>query len=239
MKENAIKKINSMGSIGGILVTICKVIMIIAATIILAATIAVGVLPKDFVQFTAGGNGSVTVDLGAIDQHLTEDDITKINSGEVLEENNAHISINSNGNSFRLTEMIADGDTITISGGGNSNRVFTLQNVFYVLIIALITVIMSITSLFFGGAVCKAFKVCQSPFEENVIRKMRNFALSLLPWVVLRSITESAIGSLLNGSIKVSVTLDVSMLIIVLVLLALVYIFKYGAILQRESDETL
>ena len=76
-------------------------------------------------------------------------------------------------------------------------------------------------------------------YLENVIKKMRGFAYSLIPWVILNSTSRSMIDSLLNGKLNVQVSLDITMLIIVLIVLALVYIFQYGAMLQQESDETL
>ena len=93
--------------------------------------------------------------------------------------------------------------------------------------------------MIFAGKVCKAFRDCQSPFEENVIRRMQYFAYSLIPTVLLESVVAGSIGYFLGNTDGIGVNLNVSTILVVLVVFALVYVFKYGALLQQESDETL
>ena len=94
-------------------------------------------------------------------------------------------------------------------------------------------------TLFFVSGVCKAFRDCESPFEENVIVNMKKFAYSLIPWLIGSSVIGSVGESILAGKPVVNFSLDLGMVLVVLVLFLLITIFKYGAILQQESDETL
>ena len=96
-----------------------------------------------------------------------------------------------------------------------------------------------LVGIIFAGRLAKSFRDCESPFEERVIRRMKQFAYSLIPWAVLSSISGSLDQRLWMAGGGLSFDLNVGMIVVVLVILALAYIFQYGAILQRESDETL
>jgi len=43
----------------------------------------------------------------------------------------------------------------------------------------------------------------------------------------------------MSGSSKVSLSINIAVVFTIVVIFALTYIFKYGAVLQQESDETL
>ena len=237
MKENAIQKINKMGKVGGIIINIAKVFCIIGLLFTMAGTIATLCIPKDFIYFKGSTNGSVVINMEAVGKTLSDEDREKINRGESL--NGGSVKFEENGKSITMEEAYAEGNTITFSAGEALNQSVSLHDMAYALITAVVTVAMTLVSLFFAGFLCKAFKECASPFEENVIVKMRHFAYSLIPWVILNSISNSMFSSILNGKMDVQISLDINMLIIVLIILALVYIFQYGAMLQQESDETL
>ena len=101
-------------------------------------------------------------------------------------------------------------------------------------------VIMTLVTLFFVGFLCKAFRYCESPFEENVIKKMQNLAISLIPWTIISSIADNFITNLINvGNFELGISIDIKVVLVIILIFVLVYIFKYGAVLQRESDETL
>ena len=68
---------------------------------------------------------------------------------------------------------------------------------------------------------------------------MQNLAISLIPWTIVSSVSDSVVASYLQGGLQFQFNLDLSVALVVLIVFILVYIFKYGAILQQESDETL
>ena len=68
---------------------------------------------------------------------------------------------------------------------------------------------------------------------------MTSFAFSLIPWVFLSSLVNSVSNSITTGGPHVSLSINLGMILIILVIFALTLIFKYGAVLQQESDETL
>ena len=68
---------------------------------------------------------------------------------------------------------------------------------------------------------------------------MKHLAVALIPWCIISSVSDSTFSSIVSGKPSFSLSVDLGMVLVVLVVLVLVYIFKYGAVLQQESDETL
>ncbi len=106
------------------------------------------------------------------------------------------------------------------------------------LVLAVLLGITQVT-LYFIGFLCKAFRDCESPFEENVIKKMQHLAYALIPWTVASSLVEIVINNIIRGNKGIALSVDFGVILVVLLVFLLAYIFKYGAILQQESDETL
>lgn len=237
MKEQAVQKINSMGKVGGILILIAKILCGIALALSIIGSIIIVCIPRDFITLQGSTSGTVIINMDAIGRGLTDEERDNINNGKTFGDDT--LTYEFSANKMTLDQFSAEGNTIRISSTDTLTNSVSLRDLGYVLVTAVITIAMTLVSFFFAGFLCKAFKECQSPFEENVIKKMRGFAYSLIPWVILNSTSRSMIDSLLNGKLNVQVSLDITMLIIVLIILALVYIFQYGAMLQQESDETL
>lgn len=237
MKTDAILKINKMGQIGSIILIIAKVLCILGLVGTLIGTVVIGVMPKELITFGIAGKGDVEVDLSAIGVNLSDEERAEI--GKSLASGEVSGSLDVNGTTITFDDFSVNGNVIHLSSSGESVRRTSLHSVFPAMICALVSLALTLTTLFFAGFLAKAFKTCQSPFEENVIKKMRNFAYSLIPWVVMKSVSESIFESIFSGRLDVNISIDFAMLAIVLVILALVYIFQYGAVLQQESDETL
>lgn len=237
MKTDAILKINKMGQVGNIVLIIAKVLCIIALVGTIVATAAIAAIPRDFITLGISGVGDVEVNMEAIGTQLTEEE--RMHIDQAMGENGGSMSLDVNGAEVYFDSIEANGNVIHISSSGATRQRMSLYNFLPGLICAIMTLALMLTSLFFAGALTKAFENCATPFEESVIKKMRNFAFSLIPWVVMTSISESVLNSVLSGAVNVNISIDFAMLAIVLIILALVYIFKYGAMLQQESDETL
>lgn len=107
----------------------------------------------------------------------------------------------------------------------------------------------SIVAYVFLAFTADAFRRCDSPFEDRVIRRMNVFA-----WVLFASVLISVLGSvarmylpdLILGSGRAAVPLLIpsllssfAPLVVPLIVLFLVRVFRHGAALQKESDETL
>lgn len=232
-KNLAIKRINGIGKAGRIISIIILIVTILGFVGTLAGTIFFGLIPKDTVTADLGTVVSVDVDMNRLGEEISDEDaqqiMDSINGADdemTLDGNDANINAEVNGNVL----------TLNIDAAG---RVFRNQDVVWLGVVSLIYIGCTIVFLVFLKNLCKAFEVCESPFEDGVIKSMRNFALSILPWGFVGGISHSITESVLGNQFKLSLSADLGVIIVVLVIFGLSYIFKYGAVLQQESDETL
>ena len=84
----------------------------------------------------------------------------------------------------------------------------------------------------------KALRKCETPFCESVIKSMSRFAISLIPAVFMNMVCGGMWSSLFSGS-GFAMTVNLGSVLLVAVIFLLIAVFKYGALLQQESDETL
>ncbi|MBQ5325201.1 MAG: hypothetical protein J6J58_07115, partial [Oscillospiraceae bacterium] len=63
--------------------------------------------------------------------------------------------------------------------------------------------------------------------------------ISIIPMALLQSVTDSITNSMMTGDIDIVLGIDLMTVILVILIFLLATIFKYGTMLQKESDETL
>lgn len=229
MKEQVIQKINKIGKISGIITTIAKVLVGIGVVLTLVGTIICFVIPKDLLKFSVVGDVIMEMNYASLGVEVSDAEVAEMQE---------HMKWEFTGDADDFSEVSVTDEKITMKGVYDDFS-FSLRDLSGLLILALITMVMTLVTLFFVGALCKAFRDCQSPFEESVIKKMQHLAYALIPWTVVATVTNSIADSVMNHKMSLSFTLDLGVVLIVLVVLVLVHIFKYGAVLQQESDETL
>ena len=252
MKEQAIQKINKVGKISTIVAIISKILVILGFVVCAISLVICLVLPKDLVKVTTVGNMVTKVNYDLMGIEVSDDDIqqwkdmqTLLEDGEDLQIETVQngmmsgsLTVSSTSQTYIPTEVKIEEGTVTVDME-SPEVVITLRSVAGLMITAMIALAMTIVTITFVEKLCKAFRDCQSPFEENVIKKMQNLAYVLIPWTLISSVSESIITSFMSNSINFSISLDLGVVLVVLIVLVLVYIFKYGAVLQQESDETL
>lgn len=231
-QETALKKINDLGKAGSIIALIFKVIFIIGFVATLIGFIALRVLPKDLFSINVDGVANVVVDGSGVGQNTIGDDLT------IDDINGIDGSISYNDAKLGLTSVTGNGSKIEIDAAGNIAN-FNMRTISYVVLLAMIDIAMCFVTALFAGFLCKAFANCSSPFDEDVIKKLKMFAFSLIPWALVNSVSTGMSSLIFSGNSKLSLNLNIGIIVIVLVILALSYIFQYGAVLQKESDETL
>ncbi|MBQ9136814.1 MAG: DUF2975 domain-containing protein [Lachnospiraceae bacterium] len=230
MKEQAIRKINKIGKVSNIITLIAKILVGIAMTVTLIATIVCFIIPESMLKFDIKSSMTMEMNYSELGVSMSEEDIAVAEAElkrTVLVEGDAD-----------FTDVVVEGDKITMTGDLETFS-FTMRDATWLALMGSLVLVLTFVTLFFISALCKAFRDCQSPFEENVIRKMQNFAIALIPWAIVSTVVNSITNSLLNNKLSIIFSVDLGVVLIVLVVLVLVYIFKYGAVLQQESDETL
>lgn len=202
--------------------------------ILLLATILFFAIPKGSIQVDGTKKAVIEVDVEKFGQTLSEADAEMIKAE--LETETKGIELDGDAVSHENVEVI--GNIIRV---GEEGRAFSLDihDLGWMVLLVMVMMALVMVTLCFIGSLCKAFRNCRSPFEENVIQKMQRFAYALIPWTIASSMIDSIGNSFISGYPEVSFSLNVGMILIVLVVFLLTYIFKYGAVLQQESDETL
>lgn len=219
MKNANITKINRLGTAGKIL----SVILLVITTIALVATvifgIAIATLPEDFLKVNGKWVSTTITDLSSpmvsrdiVENYSDERNILglaiKVVSHDKANENNKDI-------------VTSDTETTIEGNAGKPIKFFGI----FISVLCAVMLIFLVIALRFAKALCKSLEKCDSPFQEDVVQKMKNFAISLIPWGVF------CVGA---GGVSA-----VGIVFIVIIVCLFSAIFKHGAELQRESDETL
>lgn len=225
MKEEAIKKINKIGKISGIFALISKILVGMGLFLLLAGVVVCFAVPESFIKFGLGTEVDITVDMNSVDQKLSDADVEMMKKDMQV-------------NGEAPTEVTVDNNVIHVSEA-DENLTLTLRDIAWLLVVVTLGLVMTMITLCFISGLCKAFRDCSTPFEPNVIKKMQNFAYSLIPWALVSTVTQSVSNSLVSNKLDLTLSVDLGVIIVVLVVFLLVHIFKYGAVLQQESDETL
>ncbi|MBO5302690.1 MAG: DUF2975 domain-containing protein [Lachnospiraceae bacterium] len=229
MKEQAIQKINKIGKISNVITLIAKILIGIAMVFTIIGSLICFLLPDSFVKVTTAGTMAVDVDFSALGIEIPAEELATFKQEAIAD-------AGEEGYAEATAEFTETGMQMT---GELEQYTFTIRDLAWIAVMGVVVLALTFITLFFVGGLCKAFRDCQSPFEDNVIKKMQNFAISLIPWSLVSMITSSITNTLMYNKTSIMFTIDFNILLIVLVVLVLVYIFKYGAVLQQESDETL
>lgn len=229
MKEESIRKINKMGHAGQIIANICKVLLIIGVVFALLGSCFLMFLPEGAVTASPAGSVEMTVDVGALGYHLTDQQRENLLNG------NTDLDLSIGGDSYSAVEV--NGDVIRFTGGGNADTL-DLHRLGVSMLLLVLSLIAITVTMFFVASLCKALRYCETPFSEDIVTRIRRVAWSLIPWALLGG-AYNPFEALSDGSIDMFIGIDLQTVLLILIIFALSFIFRYGAMLQQESDETL
>ena len=235
MKNDTIKRINGAGTVGYI---VCILLIIASVSCMVGA--AIGTVGAAVVS---GENVRVRVSTG-IDVNSDGDFFDKLNSfvkidgvenlsdliseeGEVFtpdDDDISEVSVKRQGEGLALNAKLGE-------------KSFSMKRVIFALAVTFSYLAVITVALFMLKALMKELKGCETPFAEGVVNRLSTFAQWLIAVAVLHIVTVSVWNSLGDSSFGVTVNLGVVLLTAVVYIL--VTVFKYGADLQKESDETL
>jgi hypothetical protein len=225
-----------MGKIGNIITNICKVLIILGLIVCIVGTVVCAVIPKDFMTITEVTSVKIDMDIAKITSSFTEEDAKT--TADSINADSASSNVNIDGNSIDLVNATTEGTKVIMTGDEISASL-DFDDITGALVVADIALVFMLVLLVFVGKVCKAFKNCQSPFEDRVIKSMRNVAFALIPWAFFSMIVDGVTRNLFSGNNNFSFSFNLSTVITIVIIFVLTYVFKYGAMLQQESDETL
>ena len=227
MDQNIKKKINTLGTVGNVLAIISRIAVIAGIVVLLLIGIAGLILPRDAVKVSMGGTMKI---------HVSE----KLYQGKFpVISNLEDADFDFDGQEYESVKVEQTDDGVIMSAEAERME-FDLRSVSKACLVGIVYLTAVLVMLYFLGSLMKEFKRCDTPFAEGVIRKMTNFAWSLIPMAVLSGFSGRInVGSLKALSMDLSYTINLSVVLVILVVFALVQVFKYGAGLQQQADETL
>lgn len=215
MKNENIKKINTIGKISKILAIITRITLLISATILIVIGICFLSVPSDAIQGYGTAQGQIILD----GDRLPED-LVKIELGEdhikLLGMKLATIVTETRNGSDRIIDISANAENVTGAAIKHNFAVFFFGHAVFLIFVSIIFI--------FAQKLAAALGKCESPFEENVLKALNKFTFSLIPLCVIMLF----LGS---GCIPIA--------FVILFVILICYCFKHGAELQKESDETL
>ena len=236
IENSRIKNINTAGKFGRY-ITIFLIIIAISAFVMTAigtaAAIAVSkeeVNIKVQTDFDISSNGNI---FGKLKNFMSVGDLENIEDLAKLD--GQTIKVNDDDISEVTVTQIDNGYSVN----AKTNEItLTTKNLIGNLVVTLIYIGTIIFALFMFSNFTKTLSKCETPFAEDVIRRMTTFANSLVP-VAIFSVFNKSFWESFNSANMFSIDFDFGVLLLVAVVYVLVMIFKYGAELQHEADETL
>lgn len=235
MKPAAIQKINKIGKVGHGLALFAKVIAIIAVVVLVFALVVSFILPKGFLTIRSHADADIILDYGMVGVDLSSQTEAKLNK-QIQEEGSIDFTLNSL--VFAVEQLIFQDDTIILKANADVS-VYDMSMLRVVLIAALLHLALMLVILWSIDDASKALSKCETPFHQQIIQKMQRLTWWIIPVFLTNSILGSLIQSSFTGNLSVTLNINITEVIVFLALLAMTYIFKYGAQLQQESDETL
>lgn len=232
MREKSVKTVNVIGLVGKILSIIAIVFTGLGMSGVLIATIAMHILPKSFLDVRINTGIKAIVDMSGFGDEV----VNALNSDEFAEglENGASF----NGNDISMASVRVEGSKLYVDGETEITEI-NVRNIRIVLWLAVFSMAMAIVICVFVPRLSEAFRVCSTPFCNLVISRMNQLAICLIPWAIVTWIAEKVATSLMSNSVNLGVNVNFAFIGAVILLFGLVQIFKYGAVLQQEADETL
>lgn len=236
MKNSKVKRINTAGLIGYIISIILIVCTIVGMVAIGILTAGAATISKDNINVKVATNVDINSTgnfLGKLNSFIGIDGVEDLSTltedakdGIKLEDNDfSELSVKEEDGGFSIN---AKTNEITIS----------MKKIIIALVLAFLFLGVVTYALYMVKALMKSLKNCETPFSEEVIKNMTRFGTSLVCVVVLK-ILFGGFWSTLTTGLKYDLNVDLSSILLVAVIYILITVFKYGAGLQQESDETL
>lgn len=227
MKNDFVQKINKMGKIGHTVSKICSVILYIATVCCVVGGVLLSLVPKDSVMVTTSHQAEIKMDM----THSIMPNLVGIDT-------EADGSFELDGikyDQFDITETLGEQYAVAKS----TPHTYSLKDMLWVVIaggilcLAMINAFRKITALF------ELFMECETPFTVEIADYFKKVAVAFIPAVVAGWLMEAATEWVATGVFDLVIGIDLTMVLVVVVVLMMSEIFRYGVMLQTESDETL
>lgn len=230
--------INTAGTVGYVLSIIILIVLITGIVVTSMATVAACLVSKQELNVTVSSQIDIDAGKGAMERLRG---FIKTDDGEDLADifalpDGTSISVNDR----ELSEFSVNETEDGVSVSTKTNPVqFTAKRLIAALVVSLLYLGCLTVMFYMVKHLMKALKECDTPFSQPVIRNMQRFGYSLIPIIFMSPINSSAWGAIASGGNVIDFSLDIGVLLVIAIVFVLILVFKYGAELQQQSDETL
>ncbi|MGN0658025.1 MAG: DUF2975 domain-containing protein [Emergencia sp.] len=251
MNTTTVKRINKFGRVGKIVTVVLIVIMLIGTAAAAAGSVFLSRLPEDAVSVKVAGRAEIRADENFFQKYfglftdgfsystdeLSEEDLEN-DMTALPDEGRVDMKMSVNGAEFSKAVMRSeDGKKILEAETGEYE--YRIKDLIIVLVSAILLMLSAAAALFFLRKLFACIETCETPFSEDIVKALQRFTVSLVPVAVISSAAETLSNSLLIPGAGLDIKLDGGMIIACIVAFCLGTVFRYGAQLQKESDETL
>lgn len=223
-------KIKKISKIAFIITKIAKVFTIIGMCGVFVGMVILISLPNNLVELETTEVSIVSIDFKTVLKDISE----IINNKDRITDS---IVSNTDENA-----TISDDGVLLITENKDTSGV-TLNKLGISMIGLLIYLGGAFVVLLFVGKLTKNLRDGITPFSEENIKYLKTIGYSLLGFAVAPSIVGGIIYLILDVGQKYQISyiynFNLTTVLVGVLFLALIYIFEYGAKLQKESDETL
>lgn len=228
MNTQLVKRMNTVGKVGKIITLIVFILLIIGTVALLAGAITLTALPADTVKAQISAQADVTFNkdvFGSVGDSIVDGVNDNAGTTHSIGSGTAAISAEEvNGEAV----LHVDAKDLTVKSGDFAPALW----------MAMIACASQAVCAFYFRLLMKELSVALSPFTDGVIKRMKRFAIVLLVCAGVSSICKMVVGAILTMG-HVAFSIDFGPVITALIIFVLVVVFRYGAQLQKESDETL
>jgi len=170
MKNEAISKINKFGRIGNTIALVSKILIGICMALLLAGAVILFVLPKDFINVALSTNVEMDFNTDSLGMDFTEDELAEKQAELVAE-------ASEDKEDYVVTDIEVVGYNVSITEKTEDVNL-NVRSMAWLLLLLVGGLTMIMVVLCFASSLCKAFRDCETPFEDKVIKKMQNLAFS-------------------------------------------------------------
>lgn len=253
MDSKTLSKFHKFGKVGKITMTVLTVVAILATVVSLAATIFTATLPKDVMTVHVTGNAEFRINEKNFDflwgilengfsysgntspEEMLRDDGDKIAPPENQEINTELSFFNQ---SYSSAKIHSEGST-KVMDATSSPAEYRSTDLVSVLLFLTLSVASVAVAFYMLKRLFAVLAKSETPFCEEIVKKMKIFGFSLLPVAVFSTVGETLSTAFLTAGTDAGINIQWGVLIAFAVTMCLVTVFKYGVQLQKESDETL
>ena len=227
MKNEYVEKINRMGKAGFAVAKICTVMLNIAMVCCIVGGVLLALVPADGVMVTTSHQAQIEMDMT-----------------HSIMPNLIGIDTEADG-SFELDGIKYDKFDITgdlgrqIATASSTPYTYSLKDMMWPMLAGAVMCMFMANTLKKVSAMFETFKNCETPFTVETAEDFKKLAVAFIPVIVISWVVEAIVKRITTGVWDIVIGIDLTVVMAVVVVLMLSEIFRYGAMLQTESDETL